>query len=728
LGLPRFRHATFEARFPFALVRLDDPDIPLQVTVTGWSPFIPGDADSASLPVAGLEYKFINSGTKEIDAVFSFHAKNLMAQDTPFGTSVGSRDAVRLTDGGFVLFGGGAPEHPWEEGTFAAWVDDPAVRVNPAWFRGSFFDTITMVWRDVATGAYYNGTPISDTLPSPGASLFLPLKLAPGETQQITLRIAWYVARSNLRVSGGGRIATLTMDGSEPGKETYIPWYAGRFSSAEGVMSYWRTNYNRLRENSSQFTECFYNTTFPPEVVEAAAANLTILKSPTILRQTDGRLWAWEGCCDSEGSCPGSCTHVLNYAQSIPHLFPTLERTLRETEFGPSQDANGHQVWRTAIPIRYADQDHTSIPAADGQLGGIMKVYRDWRISGDADWLKRLWPKVSASLDFCIRTWDPRRRGWLEEPQLNTYDMPLWGPNSMCTSIYLGALKAAILMGEFLGNDISSYRELLETGRRKIGQLFNGEYFHQNIPHMALDSLYPKKGVEDSLDPATPEALALAKSEGPKYQYGEGCLSDGVVGEWLAVVCGIGGVLERSNVVSHLRAVYKYNFRAAFTLTANTARAIFASQCESGLQICTWPTGRAPTLPLIYAPEVFTGVEYQVASHLIFNGMVAEGLELVRSCRRRYSGVLRNPFDELEAGHWYARAMASYSLLQALSGARYDAVEETLYLAPSVKGDFRAFISTASGYGHVGIKDGVPFIEPVAGTISVKTVKFRAEV
>ena len=84
---------------------------------------------------------------------------------------------------------------------------------------------------------------------------------------------------------------------------------------------------------------------------------------------------------------------------------------------------------------------------------------------------------------------------------------------------------------------------------------------------------------------------------------------------------------------------------------------------------------------------------------------------------------MRNPFDELECGHWYARAMSSYALLYSLTGARYDAVDRVLYLSPRVKGDWRAFLCTATGYGTVGIKDGKPFIEVRSGTILVERIE-----
>ena len=93
--------------------------------------------------------------------------------------------------------------------------------------------------------------------------------------------------------------------------------------------------------------------------------------------------------------------------------------------------------------------------------------------------------------------------------------------------------------------------------------------------------------------------------------------------------------------------------------------------------------------------------------------------------RERYDSHVRNPFDEYECGHWYARAMASYGLLQGLTGARYDAVEKTLYLQPTIKGDFRAFLATATGYGIVGVKDGEPFVDVKQGTIPYERIEYR---
>ncbi len=232
----------------------------------------------------------------------------------------------------------------------------------------------------------------------------------------------------------------------------------------------------------------------------------------------------WEGSRENQGTCYGSSSHVWNYAQAFAHLFPGLERSLRETEFGPTQNEEGHQFCRSAIPIRPLHQEHAHPDAADGQLGGIIKFYRDWRISGDTEWLRRWWPKIRKSLDYCIRTWDPGQKGMLEEPHINTYDIQFWGADSMCMSIYLGALKAATGMGEALGENVERYSMLLAKVSHQLEeQLFNGDYFYQKTAWRNLQANYPR--VDDD-SPNYPEFLSWRKQTAPPINTARGvCLT-----------------------------------------------------------------------------------------------------------------------------------------------------------------------------------------------------------
>lgn len=726
-GLPHFAQASFTTRFPFAEIDLEDPAMPVNVRLTGWSPFIPGDDDYSSLPVGALEYVFINKGGQPLNLVFSYHSRNFLRL-------ANGNNAIESFPSGFILSEKSTLDRLAMRSDFAIFTDDPATVVNHCWFRGGWWDPFTMAWNAARDGTLNAIPPVDKD--APGASLFIPFKLSAGGIKSIRVMMSWYTPDSDLQfgrtvektncdpASGccsSPSVLMLDKYDEDFAGEYYKPWYSKRFKDVREVASFWKDNYQDLRSRSALFRDAFYASTLPPEVLEAVAANLTILKSPTVLRQYDGRMWNYEGCGDTWGCCHGSCTHVWNYAQAVPHLFPALERSLRHTEFCESQSAEGHQTFRAALPIR--PQDHDFHAAADGQLGGIMKAYREWRISGDNDWLRKMYPMVRRSLDYCIQTWDPRHAGLIEEPHHNTYDIEFWGPDGMHNSFYLGALHALISMGRHLGEDISLYEDLAKKGKAYTEtELYNGQYFIQKIQYEGLRAPSP-------LDPSTvtfgggysEEAKTLLYQEGPKYQYGTGCLSDGVLGSWIAEMCGLPDPLDRQKVRSHLQAVHKYNLKSTLVHHANPQRPSFALGEDGGLILCSWPKGGKLSLPFVYSDEVWTGIEYQVAAHLMLHGEVEAGLQIVRTCRDRYSGKVRNPFNEYECGHWYARAMSSYGLLQALTGVRYDAVDKTLYIHSQV-GDFISFLATERGFGTVTLQKGKPSLKVYYGQIDVQHV------
>ena len=651
-GLPYFRDCSFHSEFPFATVELADAEMPLKSSLTGWSPFIPGQADDSSLPLAVLEYTFENTGIEAVESVFTFATSNFMQSALEKSCCGGGAceppapdHRILQTEHGFILHQPRGKGAAHRQGDFAITALEEA-KVNCQWFRGGWFDAYSILWKQIAGGETPEAPPYSEGDPSSGASLAIPFTLKAGESRTIRLLMAWYVPFSR-------HIVGDKPEQPKP-EDHYRPWYTQHFDGVEAVLASGRTEIDRLRRESQDFSGRLSGCALPPEALEAVEANLTILKSPTVLRQHDGRLWAWEGCCDGNGCCSGSCTHVWNYAQALPHLFPELERSLRQTEFNENQDERGHQNFRAWLPIR--PTDHNGHAAADGQLGGIMKAHRDWQISGDDAWLASIWPQVKQSLTYCIETWDPGRAGLLVEPHHNTYDIEFWGADGMCTSFYLGALKAATLMAESLGEAAADYQSLYEKGRRAMeSELWNGEYFIQKIQTEGLKAPSPAEAeaLVGGNNYNSPEARELLEKEGPKYQYGNGCLSDGVLGAWMAEVCGIGEILDPEKVKSHLLSVYKYNFRTSLHNHANPQRPTYALNDEGGLLLCTWPHGDRLSLPFVYSEEVWTGIEYQVASHLAMMGEQEKCLDIVRAARQRYDGRVRNPYDEYECGHWY---------------------------------------------------------------------------
>jgi len=272
------------------------------------------------------------------------------------------------------------------------------------------------------------------------------------------------------------------------------------------------------------------------------------------------------------------------------------------------------------------------------------------------------------------------------------------------------------------------YEKLLKLGKKYMEEeLFDGEYFIHKIQWTGLEAKDPSTAPAHEWTNYSKDAVELLKKEGPKYQYGKGCLSDGILGMWIASVCGLEEIVDSGKVTSHLQSIHKYNLKSDLRDHPNPQRPAYALGKEGGLLLCTWPKGGKLSLPFVYSNEVWTGIEYQVASHLMMKGKVKEGLDIVQAARKRYDGKIRNPFNEYECGHWYARALASYGLIQGLTGVRYDAVDKALYIDSKIGDDFVSFLSTNTGFGNVGLKGGKPFIDMKVGEIDVKEVYVGGE-
>jgi uncharacterized protein (DUF608 family) len=720
-GYPRFRRSRFRSGYPFGRVELSDPKVPLQVELTGWNPYIPRDDVASGIPCAILEYTFRNTSRRKVDFEFSYHTSHFMVgQKTKWE---GTRNHVIPGKG--VFFDNAEAPNSETSGSASLSVIGHRPVIKAMWFRGGWFDAITALWREIDEARFTanNGRRDAGRGGRNGGSVLVKAALAPGKEITIPVVITWYQPNSNQAYATATPVTAPADDSAAP---KWRVFYASQWRDSRDVALYVHRHYASLRARTIAFQNALLNSTLPKEVLDAVSANLAIAKSPTVLRQENGNLWGWEGCFTAQGCCDGSCTHVWNYAQVFPHLFPQLERTLRELEYRRSMDEHGHVSFRSALPDGPARHDHH--PAADGQLGGIMKLYRDWHISGDTAWMKSLYPLARRSLDYCIGRWDPDRRGALFEPHHNTYDIEFWGPDGMCTTIYIGALCAMSEMAATLGHDAEgeAYRELAERGARFLDeQLFNGEYFEQKVQFKGLrdtsfvDLISGKKKANHGH-----ELMQLLKKEGPRYQYGQGCLSDGVIGAWMAGLYGIATPLNADKVRKNLRSIFRYNFRPSLVDHVNPQRPGYALGAEAGLLLCSWPKGGKPILPFPYSDEIWTGIEYQVASHLIAEGFVREGVTLVKSVRARYDGRTRNPWNEYECGSFYARAMASYALLAAFSGFRYSAVEKTLWFGPRVNTrPFTTFFSTASAHGTITLDAKFLTITLLEGQLLLDTIQ-----
>lgn len=531
-------------------------------------------------------------------------------------------------------------------------------------------------------------------------------RVAPGETRQVRFAISWNYPLGSIYWFNRDQPGSPLFEGRPP---TWKNYYATQWadSTASGADAFRR--WDALEEQTFSFRDSLFGSSLPPEIIDAVSGTLGILRSATLIRLEGGEIWGWEGQHTQEGSCEGSCTHVWNYQQAIANLFPALERTLRETEFMYNQLPGGGLTFRQRLPL--GSGFDIIGPCADGHFGAIIKAYREWKNLGDDGWLKRFWPNIKRAIVYAWSPenpdkWDLEKTGVLRGRQHHTLDMELFGPSSWLTSMYLAALTAGANMADAMGDPAfaKECRELTAKGCAYVDrELFNGRYYAQKIDLSDRSVLTPfaqrrKAGV---LNEPFMEAYWSEEYSEIKYQIGEGCLADQILGQWHADIAGLGDLLEPENVRTALKTVFSENFRPSLRDHFNPCR-VYAYEDEAGLLNCTWPDGvTKPALPVPYAEEVWTGLEYMMASHLIQRGLVDEGLTIVRAARARHDGSRRNPWNDMECGSYYIRALSSYALVDAYSGLSFDQRRGEIGFRPARNGDGVYFWSAGRGWGII---------------------------
>jgi uncharacterized protein (DUF608 family) len=688
-GLSRLKTARFTGEYPLAEIDFEDRALPVQVKLEAFTPFIPHDPDDSGLPVGILRYRVTNPGSSPAKVSIAFSIDNpVIADPKPGAAPSGNKrvNEVRSSDllTGLLMSNPGLPEDDLMQGSFALTaIPDKNTRVTQwrGWPEGPWWNSPLLFWDTFSEDGELRTEPNPHN--SVGA-LCLQQSIAPGKSASFTFLLAWHFP--NRTPDRCGWLAP-----PEKGNTVIGNFYATRFKNAWEVAEYTAKNMERLETRTRLFARTIRESTLPAAVKEGAMANLSTLASTTCFRTADGEFHGFEGSDDSLGCCYGNCTHVWNYETATPFLFPSLARSLRKASFGYSLDDQGAMRPRQVLPD---GETRDLIAAADGQMGQIMHAYLDWKLSGDQEWLQALWPRVKKAIEFAWAPggWDPDKSGVMQGVQNNTYDVAFFGPNPLCGIYYLGALRAGEEMAHIVGDDSAAkeYRKVFERGSQWIdSNLFNGEFFTQQIKG------YPA----DKITPILLAGTDVKNTENPQYQMGKGCLIDQLVGQYLAHVMGLGDLISQSHLQTTLRSIYKYNYKRSLVDHDNTERT-FALNDEAAMVICDYGTATRPRIPFPYFAEVMTGFEHSTAALMIYSGMVGEGVECIGNIRDRYDGEKRNPWDEAECGHHYARAMASWTSVVALSGFQYDGRMASVVAIPRAPHrEFRCFWSTGTGWG-----------------------------
>ena len=672
-GLPRFASASVDVTYPFMVVNLDDDAMPVSVKAKVFNPFIPGDPDASGIPVAIIRYEIKNKTNAPVTIAVAGTMNNFIGMDgskyeiSDFNKSIyytgynNNKNTFRKTStlAGLYMTSDSVDKTSDTWGTMALTTTADATKTitfrrelsNKGWNAN-----ITDMWDDFSDDGMFRDITFPDNTECPRGGLSVKIDLAPNETREIQFLLTWNFPNRR--------------DWFNKGKEILGNYYSMSYTDAWDVAEKILPKIPALEKKTLEFVNLFVNSSYPVVVKEAALFNTSTLRTQTTFRLKDGNFFGWEGIFNSTGSCFGNCTHVWNYEQATPFLFGELATKMREIEYNHGlEDSTGLMAFRVHLP--FDKKSNWRQAAADGQMGTVMKVYREWKHSGDDKFIRSLYPKVKKALAFAwIKGgWDADGDGVMEGCQHNTMDIEYYGPNPEVEFWYLGALKAASVMAAYMKDKEfeTKCKKLFVSGSAWVdANLFNGEfYIHKIIP-------IPDKS---KIAPGLLAGMGSKDMSNPDFQIGEGCLVDQLVGQYMAHLCDLGYLAKPEHVKKALTSVARYNYVGSFGDHFNNMRS-FALGNEPGLSVTAYPDPKKrPEVPLSYFAEAWSGLEYTAAAGMIYEGLQAEALKTITDVRSRYDGFKRSPFNEEECGNHYARAMASWASIVALSEFSYSAID-----------------------------------------------------
>ena len=707
----------FNGEYPFAKVKYIDENFPVNVELEAWNPMIPLDVKNSALPViifrftvknpdkeknarirlGGTLLNFIGwDGISEIN--LDFYPRFFANIISPFSNE-NARGIRCHTENDFI-------DDEFKGEVLLVSLKDECL-IIPSFT--SFDDLI-----EYLNGNTQGINTTSQTEPSPHGktwcgAIINEISLAPLEEKSLTFLISWFFPN---RYQNWDKQLYKKVKVDQKSKFWLGNRYNSWFKNAGEVVDHIVNNLEYLERTTRDFHNLLFNTSIPEEIINSASATMSIVRSPSCFLTKRGEFMGFEGCCGAStshhtaaygGCCPMNCTHVWNYAVSHSRLYPPLEISMLDNEYMRINN-RGQLPHRLIVPTYLPQAKDVRIggperPAMDGLLGSILKTYRMLLTTNDFDWFKKAYPRIRKMMNFIFKECDPDGDGVIEGEQPNTYDISFYGKNLFIGGLYLAALKAFEKMAEFLSDNIlkeECVKRFANGSKNYDDALWNGEYWVQ---------IYDEKKRKSS-------------------QYGTGCLADQLFGQFWTGMLDLGTILPENKLDVALDSIMKFNFKEDFHGIVQKPR-IFASEHDKGILMCTWPKGGEPRTPFPYAHEVWTGVEYEVAALMLDRGKTENALKILKAIRDRYDGRYRNPWNEVECGDHYVRAMSSWRVLETAIGYYWNAIENKMtFLPKSNKNLFQAFYLTNSSWGlikrEISAKEQIIDIKPYYGNLSIE--------
>ena len=698
-GVPRFDRTVATGKGGILEIEFFKKTLPLKIKLTAFSPLIPGDEDNSGIPAISFRYAVENTSGKDCEVTVCYSQTNFTSFNglNQFNELMINKPLTNVAfkeKGLSGIFMSSEEDRNCEYyGDMSIGTTHPHPSIKPRWNKGGWNDTCQSFFNDIlddglldsaCTRVKNEDAPLEFISPTETGSIAIKETLKPGEEKVFDFILSW--SFPNRAKSWKGHICPARDYCGEVVKN----YYAYRFKDSKQSMIYLSKKHRFLYRGSKYFADALYTSNVGKNIIESINTTLAVLRSPTCFRiNKTGDFLSWEGCFLDRGSCEGNCTHVWNYAQTHQYLFPRLEQSFLRTSFLQETDDEGYMAFR-AMQI-LGDKKWEMLPALDGHFGMVSRLYRDYMFTGNDSCVKECLDKMIKVMEYSLNNWDKDNDGVIDGKQHNTYDIEFFGYSSMINSLFYNALlSASNICASFHMDDLANkYLNIYKNGSVKMdAMLFNGEYYVQGINNI----------------------------DEHKYQYGSGVLSDQLFGQTLAHINGFNYLFKEEHVLKAMDSIMKNNYKDDMSEHLNIQRT-YAINDDSGLILCSWPKGTIrPAFPFPYSDEVWTGIEYQVATELLYEQRDELANKIINSVLNRYNGYKRNPYNQIECGNHYTRSLASYGLLLGKLGLIYQMNENRIRVRKQ-KEKTTAFISFERGFGLLNIDGETATIQKVFGEI-----------
>ena len=685
-----FSEIEFRGEYPIGKVSYDDSQFPVSVKLNAFSPFVPTDHESSDFPAVVLEYTLTNKSEDKLNTELIGWLQNMANYQTALNGNGYHLNEITSSNGNLQLqlssqLTDGNVDYP-DYGNMTLTLEDN----SGAWGNPS-------VPREIA----YN---LSDLKSSKSTAekkelgkiltgaLGKKMVLDPGASRTVTFIISWYFPNLHREESGFHHLTNM---------ENLRHYYSKKFTSSAEVANKILSDKEQFLGLTKLWNNTWYDSTLPIWFLDRTFINTSTLATTSCYRLDDltdnpdneGRFYTMEGVYLGHGTC----THVFHYEQALGRVFPSLARQLRtQVDFGLSYQDNGIIGYRGELSElgRHDGRGY----AVDGHAGTILRAYREHTTADGMEYLSTHWARIKKSIEYMIAH-DAEKSGApdgvLEGAQYNTLDRIWYGKIAWTSSLYNAALRA----GESMAVDVNDRRfakkcaSIAEKGKRNISeQLFNGEYFYQ-----ILD----------------PEHLDAPNSN-------DGCHADQILGQYWAKQVGLPDAVEFDKSKTALSSIMKNNYFERYgdhlRNTSIPVSRYYALADEPGMIMCSFPKGGADLAPgkinsdweklvVGYFSEPWTGQEHQVAASMIDHGLVEEALKLEQAVHMRYNPAKRNPYNEIEYGNHYTRAMSGYAPFVSVTGFTLHEPRGEFGYAPKLTpNNFKSAFISGKAWGTISQK------------------------